>query len=369
MQALRWIQKNISAFGGDPENVTIFGESAGGGSVCCLLIAEGSEGLFRRAIAMSGEMGLIYTRAIYARNDQTAKLMEVTGCKTMDDLLALSEADILKGMNTPTQQRSIEGTDTYVGAFNNPPLRDRENSILPFDGYQALLEGVSKDVDLMIGTVADEIRYWAHLQYDETDPNGPLDHYYGWIKGDVDRIKAIGGDETAKKIDECLNCTDPDSDEWDAKHPGIWKYSEIVNQYLFRLGSILACQNHADAGGSGRTYMYCFKKGFEKGAFPGQEYMKACHACEVTYTFNNLEYQTGAPFDPVLAKRFSNIIVNFARTGNPSIEGLEIPQYEKTDRSTIVVDPDCTIRVEKNPYAKQTELLLPTYQDYYLKMN
>lgn len=123
------------------------------------------------------------------------------------------------------------------------------------------------------------------------------------------------------------------------------------------------------AGGTGRTYMYYFKKGYDKGIYPGQDFMKACHSCEVTYAFNNLEYKNGGPFDPELTKKFSNIFVNFARTGNPSIEGLDVPQYEKTNRSTIVVDRDCSISVVDNPNPKQTELLLPSYYDFYLKKN
>lgn len=95
--------------------------------------------------------------------------------------------------------------------------------------------------------------------------------------------------------------------------------------------------------------------------------MKACHACELTYAFNNLVYKDGAPFDSVLTKRFSNIFVNFARTGNPSIEGLDIPQYDKTDRSTLIVGRDAEIYVEKNPLPKETELLLPTYHEFFLK--
>lgn len=95
--------------------------------------------------------------------------------------------------------------------------------------------------------------------------------------------------------------------------------------------------------------------------------MKACHACELTYAFNNLAYEDGAPFDPVLTKRFSNIFVNFARTGDPSVEGLDIPEYEKKDRSTLIVDHDSRICVEKNPLAGETELLLPTYYDFFLK--
>lgn len=77
-----------------------------------------------------------------------------------------------------------------------------------------------------------------HLQYDETDENGPLDHYYGWIQWNVSKFKEMGGKENADKIDECMEYIDPDSDQWDAKHPGIWKYSQIVNNYCFLVSTI-----------------------------------------------------------------------------------------------------------------------------------
>ena len=143
--------------------------------------------------------------------------------------------------------------------------------------------------------------------------------------------------------------------------------TEILNNYNFRLGSITMAQNHSEAGGNGKTYMYVFGKGFEKGSNPGEDYMKACHSCELTYAFNNSAYEDGAPYDPVLTKRFSNIFVNFARTGDPSIEGIDIPEYEETERSTIIVGRDSQISVETNPLAKETELLLPTYYDFFLK--
>ncbi len=366
-QALRWIQENISAFGGDPDNVTIFGESAGGGSVTCHLIAKGSEGLFRRAIPMSGEICLEHTLENYKKTGQAAKLLVATNCTNMDELMALSEADLLKALSTEAGGVSAEGVGGCVGDFNNWPMRSDERSIIPSDGYKALLEGKSKDVDIMVGIVADEMRYWAHLQFDPSDEESPLGFYYEWAKAKVDGIKKVGGPETARRIDESMNYIDPDSDEWDAKHPGIWKYTQIMNNYNFRLGSITMAENHSEAGGKGKTYMYVFGKGYEKSATPGENYLKACHACELTYAFNNLTYKKGAPYDPVLTKRFSNILVNFARTGNPSIEGLDIPEYDKTDRSTIIIGRNSEIYIEKDPLPKETELLLPTYYDFFLK--
>lgn len=64
---------------------------------------------------------------------------------------------------------------------------------------------------------------------------------------------------------------------------------------------------------------------------------------------------------------FKGIPYAKAPVGNPSIEGLDVPEYEKTCRSTIVIERDCSINIEQNPTAKQTELLLPSYHDFYLK--
>lgn len=59
--------------------------------------------------------------------------------------------------------------------------------------------------------------------------------------------------------------------------------------------------------------------------------------------------------------------MNFARTGDPSIEGLDIPEYDRTDRNTLIIGRDSKIYIEKNPLPKETELLLPTFYDYFLK--
>lgn len=366
-EALRWIQRNIKAFGGDPGNVTIFGESAGGGSVSTHLVAKGSEGLFRRAIAMSGELALGRSTREYGVTGQTEKLMAATGCTDMDGLMALTDRQILEALEKDCGGKSFEGYLSNVGSFNNMPYRDDSLSIIPTDGYKAILEGASKDVDVMIGTVADELRYWAHLQYEpENQEAGPLGNYYQWIQDRVGEVKAIVP-EDAEKIDRAVAASDPDSDGMDARYPGIWKYTTVANDFVFRLGSVLIADNHAAAGGTGRTYMYYFGKGYPEGTYPGQPWMKACHACELTYVFNNLEYEDGGPFDPVLTRQISNAFVNFARTGNPGIEDCGWPEYDLQTRKTFMVGPDGGLSVEDYPFGERTELILPAFYKSFLR--
>lgn len=140
---LRWVHRNIAAFGGDPENVTIFGESAGGGSAALLPLMKETRGLFRRAIAESGSVALTFSRQ-ECRN-LTARLLKYSKCGSMQELLALSEAELMK-------------VNEKLNFYNNFPERD--GVVLPEDLYGAWDNPALKGVDFMTGTNADETRYW-----------------------------------------------------------------------------------------------------------------------------------------------------------------------------------------------------------------
>ena len=107
--ALQWVRDNIRGFGGDPKNVTLFGESAGGGSVSLLPLIDEAKGLFRRVIAQSGSIALTFSRE--ECQSLTAKLMEETKAKTMEDLLALTEEELME-------------LNKELNDYNNFPERD-----------------------------------------------------------------------------------------------------------------------------------------------------------------------------------------------------------------------------------------------------
>ena len=142
--ALRWVHENIAAFGGDPDNVTIFGQSAGGGSVSILPVMKEARGYFQKIIAQSGSTTLAFPVGCEAAQGKTKALLEYTGCKTMDDIMALSE------------EKLHEAYVQAVGKFTSCPYYGTE--VLPEAPIELYKKGYAKDISIMAGSTADEAR-------------------------------------------------------------------------------------------------------------------------------------------------------------------------------------------------------------------
>jgi len=143
--ALQWIHKNISKFGGDPENVTIFGENSGASSVSLLPLIKGTKKLFNRVIAQSGSLNLTYSKKECEK--LTKKLLKATKATSMKDLVKLSEQDI------------VDLSKKLIKYHNLP---ERDGNVLPRDLYDAYASGKTKDLDMLLGSNKDEVRYWIN---------------------------------------------------------------------------------------------------------------------------------------------------------------------------------------------------------------
>ncbi len=326
--ALRWIQKNIAAFGGDPDNVTIFGESAGGGSVSLIPLIDGTKGLFRRIIAESGSPSLTYSRE--ECQNLTNLLLESSGCSSMDELMELSE-EKLKELNED------------LNDSNNFPERD--GIVLPEDLYAAWEDEALADIDIMVGTNADETRYWIReMGYYTTLLPGLFiyEHAFPFMyENNLEKMSA----EERELAKTFMNMQSGKK---------IWKLTEFYNELLFRIPATEQAARH-----KGTSYNYYFTM---SGA---DETLGACHAMELSYVFSNPqdEIYTGGKYNEDLADTMQDMWVNFARSGNPSTEKYTWEPYTAESRKTMVLGEE--IGMTEDLKGEQRVLIEPLLHYYF----
>lgn len=325
IEALRWVQKNIEAFGGDPDNVTIFGESAGGGSVSLLPLIDGTEGLFQRIIAQSGSVALTYSKE-ECRN-LTEMLLKETGCKTMEELVALPESVIVE-------------VNEKLNESNNFPERD--GIVLPEDLYAAYESGATAGYDMLIGTNADEVRYWImEMGYYSDLIDGKTIYTLGLPVMYENNMAKVSADDM-QYVDAFMEM------QTDKK---VWNLTEFYNEILFRIPALTQAEAHVENGGNAYVYQW---------TYPDEdETVGACHAIELSYIFNNLQESiyTGDNINEELADIAQNMWVNFARTGDPGTSEIEWPPYSAESKSTMILGEE--IEAADDYKADQRRLIEP----------
>ena len=333
LEALRWVQKNIAGFGGDPDNVTIFGESAGSASVTFLPLIDGSEGLFKRIIAQSANVAYCDTmeHGLYV----TQNFLSVTGCKNMDELMELSTDELIDAY---MKAAAIDGR-CLLGAANFPLL---DGVTLPEDRavmYEMWGDEKRAKIDVMIGSTMDEIRYFIPME-------GGEEGFYNTLRWIAKKDRTMLNKQEKAMYDKFMVTL---ANESEGK-----RLEQYCNDLNFRVGNINMAIRHSAAGGN--TYMYFIKKPVltpELGTI---------HAVEISYLFDT--YQD----DPMGSGKIvgtdecefrhvaKEMWTNFARTGNPSTEKYEWKKFSGDDRQTMVFDD--VIGMQKDLFGKREDLMM-----------
>ncbi len=305
MMALKWIHENISGFGGNPDNVTIFGESAGGGSVTTLPLVEGSHKYIRRVIAQSGAPSITVSTedAIACTNE----VLEILGCKSVADLNQVDAETLLK-------------VSAVTGLRIGP---ERDGKYLPIDPYEAYAKGAVKDIEILHGCNKDEMNYFVHLM-------GP-ELFEMWATDRRSKKIAKLPDDDKARVEGFCNGVEGE---------GYEKDSRLFSQLWFNAAHIRLSE--AQTKGGGKSYTYYFTP---ESTLP---YMKCGHATELASVLKHPEETvfTGRAYDETFSRTMRKMWVQFAMTGNPSLSAdispdgktHEWPLYDPVDRKVMVFD-------------------------------
>ena len=304
--ALKWVHENIAGFGGDPDNVTIFGESAGAASCTLQPLVPGSQKYFKRLIAESGSVN--QTRSPEEGIEGTNKLMEALGCKTVADLLKVDGDKLLE-------------TATAVNFAHQMPERD--GKYLPTDTFAAYANGAAKDLEILVGCNKDEMNFFVSSFGKE-----------GWDKWIAERKQEkyaqLPADEKAL-VDSYMK---------DVKGDYFQPDSSLMSQSWFIVPTIKLSECQTMSGGKAYTYYFTPES--------PDPIMKCGHAIELSVVFNHPEMtaDTGRAFDETFCKTMRKMWVQFAKTGNPSLsaeispdgKAKEWPLYSLEDKKVMVLD-------------------------------
>ena len=324
VQALKWVKANIAAFGGDPGNVTIFGESGGGAKVSYLMAMPSAKGLFHRAVVQSGpgvravpaERADTLRKALYAELGLADGDVAGLRATAPDQLLAASAA----------AEKKMPGVGFDRAGF--APVVD--GKVLPTQPWDPKAPDLSADIPLMIGINKEEMTLFM--------ASAP---WFGRL--DEAGLKAMATaifKDRADTVLAALKADFPnDSPTYLATH--LTTYGRMF------AGSVQIAERKA-AQGRGKAYFYLLEWGTPVGPF------RSAHTLEIPLVFDNVE--TSRPFvgpgpEPqVMAKQMSAAWLAFARTGDPNTPVLpNWPAYEAGKRATMVFNQ--TSRVVEDPYA------------------
>lgn len=347
IEALKWVKSNIEQFGGNPNDITLFGESAGAMSIATLLACPSAQGLFQRAILQSGAADQVMTHdeaTLIAR-----KFLEITEINPnqAEKLWQLTPAQIIKA------QRQLVKMSFDRGIYSQPVLQTGMTLIPVVDGktlpqtpLSALKKGEAKHIPLMVGCTRDEWNLFVRMP-------GTEGLFSQQNVNDIEKLDLINlceknlpgmGERAANLYEKLVRSTNPEGTLADI-------YSAFESDRMFRIPTLRLAElqsEHTD-----QVFMFQFN--WDKGSFG------ACHASDIPFVFGCTDnpagqFLTGGGEQAArLSTRVQNCWIAFARSGDPSTDGVGKWQaFNKDNRQVMCFDE--TSGLQKDPFRASAPL-------------
>jgi para-nitrobenzyl esterase len=319
--ALEWVQTNIENFGGDPDRVTIFGQSGGGGKVSFLTAMPSAQGSYHRAIIMSGST--LEGEDPGQATETTERFMVAAGARNLEDLRRM-----------PWEQLSAE---SERNGFTMGPVVD--GTSVPAHPYASGAPAMSANIPLIIGTTEYEANFFPDTLLDPIDDDTLREQVRTATGADKDH---------AEQLIAAYRAGRPGTENVDI-------YQIIVSDTRFGTQANAQAEVKARAGAAPvYKYYFTWRSPVRYGL------LKSYHCIDIPFAFNNVDVaasMTGAGNERyALADKVSGAFAAFARTGNPNHEGIpRWTAFEPGQRSTMVFDN--RTRIELDPHGTERAAL------------